>query len=177
MHILIVIDMQNDFIYGSLGTESAASIIPTVTTKIAQWEGGVIFTRDTHDEQYLQSQEGQMLPVVHCVKGSPGWEIVDDLVNLAKHKDSNTVQVIDKGQFGTLDLIPALQDLQQRHSIESITFIGVCTDICVVSNALIVKAAFPEIPISVDADCCAGSSEERHQAALETMRSCQITVI
>ncbi|MCC8066576.1 MAG: cysteine hydrolase [Clostridiales bacterium] len=210
MKVLIAVDMQNDFIDGALGTKEAIAIVDNVRAKIDRYlENGdvVIYTRDTHTEDYLQSQEGRNLPVVHCVKGTPGWEISEKV-----YVDGCTV--VDKPSFGSLTLPETLQDSVKKpermsdsvgHSevtresvrhdvemnqneksghgeaideenIESIELIGLCTDICVISNAMILKAAYPEVPITVDASCCAGVTPESHENALNAMRMCQIQV-
>ena len=163
---LIVVDMQNDFISGSLGSKEAQAIVPNVQKKIAEYKARgdeVIFTRDTHFENYLETNEGKHLPVKHCIKGTQGWQIADELGNCVG------CDVIDKVTFG--------YDKWNRHYFEAIELVGLCTDICVVSNALILKALFPEIEISVDASCCAGVTPESHKAALTTMKMCQINVI
>lgn len=162
---LIVIDMQNDFIDGALGTAEAVEIVPLVKKKIEEYRacgGEIIFTRDTHGEDYLDTPEGKKLPVVHCVKGTQGWEISPQL-------DVSGCEVIDKPTFGWTGW--------NERSFEKIELVGLCTDICVVSNALILKATFPEIEITVDASCCAGVTPESHAAALTTMKMCQINVI
>lgn len=162
---LIVIDMQNDFIDGALGTKEAQAIVGDVQNKIAQYKNQgdtVIFTRDTHGEDYLQTPEGKHLPVVHCVKDSHGWQIADSL-------DTTDCLCIDKPTFGWT----GWGDLQ----LGDIELVGLCTDICVVSNALILKATFPNAEITVDATCCAGVTPETHKAALETMKMCQIAVV
>ena len=164
MKTLIVVDMQNDFIDGSLGTAEAMAIVDAVKAKIAAYrERGdeVIFTRDTHHENYMQTNEGRHLPVEHCIQGTPGWEIRDGLW-------FEGAKVIDKPAFGYTGWA--------GRAFEEVELIGLCTDICVVSNALLLKAAMPEVKISVDASCCAGVTPEKHLAALETMRSCQIQV-
>ena len=167
MKFLIVVDMQVDFTTGSLGSPHAAAIIPHVVEKVKGFDGKVIFTRDTHGENYLQTQEGSKLPVVHCIKDTDGWQICDALLPYAD-------TVIDKETFGSMDLPQLLR--QMGEPIDSITLCGLCTDICVISNAMIVKAAFPEVPITVDASCCAGVTEESHRTALDAMRAVQITV-
>lgn len=162
---LIVIDMQNDFIDGSLGTPEAVEIVENVKRKIEGYksEGNeIIFTRDTHGENYLDTPEGKKLPVVHCVKGTEGWQISEKL-------DTENCEIIDKPSFGWTGW--------KEHSFDSIELVGLCTDICVVSNALILKAEFPEAEITVDASCCAGVTPETHSAALATMKMCQINVI
>ena len=166
--VLIVVDMQKDFVDGSLGTPEAQAIVPAVVEKVKNHQGPVIFTRDTHRLNYLDTQEGKNLPVPHCIEGSTGWKIIPELRMYA-------TDVINKPTFGSTALAERLKQSETR--IESIELIGLCTDICVVSNALLLKAAMPEIPISVDSRCCAGVTPEKHAAALETMRSCQIQVL
>ncbi len=161
---LIVVDMQNDFIDGSLGTKEAAAIVDNVKKKIEQYKADgneVIFTRDTHGENYLDTPEGKKLPVVHCVKGTNGWQITDKL-------DTEGCEIIDKLSFGYTGW--------DKFSFDEIELAGLCTDICVVSNALILKAMFPDIEISVDPACCAGVSPETHSAAIATMKMCQINI-
>lgn len=167
MKYLLVIDMQNDFVTGALGTEEARAIVPYVKEKIEQRrkEGyRVIFTRDTHFGNYLETQEGKKLPVPHCKIMTDGWQIVDGLL---KQGD----EIISKLSFGYCDWWKVLYD------VEEIELIGLCTDICVVSNALILKAQFSEVPIKVDSTACAGVTPESHEAALTTMRMCQIEVL
>lgn len=166
--ILIVVDMQNDFIDGALGTKEAVAIVPYVKEVIESFDGKVIFTRDTHFENYMQTQEGSNLPVPHCIKGTDGWQIRDELDALRK------TEPIDKITFGSKDLVDVLKN---ENDIESITFVGLCTDICVISNAMVVKAFYPEVPLIVDAKACAGVTPERHKRALEAMKVCQIKVI
>lgn len=168
--ILVVVDMQNDFIDGSLGTKEAVSIVGNVKMKIRQYhEAGdaVIFTRDTHQENYLETAEGKKLPVVHCVEGTHGWELADGLM-------VEGAEIINKGTFGFTGWEEYLRSYGVADGSVSIELVGLCTDICVVSNALILKALFPEADISVDAACCAGVTPESHEAALTTMRMCQI---
>ena len=166
--ILIVVDMQNDFIDGALGTQEAVAIVPYVKEVIENFGGKVFFTRDTHFENYMQTQEGSNLPVPHCIKGTDGWQIRTELDDLRK------TDPIDKLTFGSKDLVEVLK---AEKNIESITFVGLCTDICVISNAMVVKAFFPEIPLIVDAKGCAGVSPKSHKRALDTMKVCQIKVI
>ena len=166
MKYLIVVDMQKDFIDGALGSPMAQAIVPKVVEKAAHFDGKVLFTRDTHGPNYLNTQEGRNLPVKHCVQGTPGWQICEELQPFAAN-------VVDKLSFGSISL-PRL--LAQEGTPESIELCGLCTDICVVSNALMLKANFPEMEISVDSACCAGVSPATHAAALETMRCCQINV-
>lgn len=170
--LLIVIDMQNDFIDGSLGTPEAAAIINAVKEKIRSYPAkDVIATMDTHEMDYMRTQEGHNLPVEHCIRGSQGWEIREDIKALLKG-----AKIYEKPTFGSVKLANDLKKLSEREEIE-LELIGLCTDICVVSNALLLKAYMPEIKISVDASCCAGVTPEKHEAALETMKSCQIQVL
>lgn len=172
MKILVVVDMQNDFIDGALGTKEAQVIVPAVKEKIKNFDGRVLFTRDTHGKDYLNTQEGGKLPVEHCIKDTHGWQISAELDGLRKE------QPIDKETFGSValgQLLKAYDTYEQP--IESVTLVGLCTDICVISNAMIIKAFLPETPIIVDASCCAGVTPESHERALKAMESCQIEVI
>lgn len=169
--LLIVVDMQNDFIDGALGTKEAVAIVPNVKKKIEEFDGDVIFTRDTHEENYLDTQEGKNLPVPHCIRGSKGWEIRSELDELRK------TEAIDKVTFGSSKLGEKLVSMNDEEAIGSITFVGLCTDICVISNVMIAKAYLPEVPIIVDANCCAGVSVETHENALKAMEVCQVKVV
>ena len=172
MNILVVIDMQNDFIDGALGTPEAVAIVPKVMVKMMNFDGLVLATRDTHGEDYLERQEGKKLPVVHCIKGTHGWEIKDEIQQLL------ISQPIDKPTFGSEALGKVLKDLNNDvEPIDSITLVGLCTDICVISNAMLLKAFLPEVPLMVDASCCAGVTPESHERALEAMKACQIEII
>ena len=170
--ILIIVDMQKDFVDGALGTKEAQGIVPAVVEKIKNFDGEIIFTKDTHGEDYLSTQEGKNLPVAHCIKGTPGHEIIDELQPYVK----KALAVFEKETFGSRKLVRFLKELHKEKEIESIEIVGLCTDICVVSNALLIKAFLPEVPISVDSNCCAGVTPKKHESALETMRSCQILV-
>ena len=164
MKTLIVIDMQNDFIDGSLGTKEAVAIVPNVKKKIEEYKVNgdeIIFTRDTHPENYLETSEGKKLPVKHCIKDTYGWQINAELF-------TDDAKIIDKPSFGFTGW--------SAMEFEEIEIVGLCTDICVVSNALILKALFPEIKISVDSSCCAGVTPQTHQSALATMKMCQIDI-
>lgn len=169
---LVVVDMQKDFVDGALGTKEAVAILPAVAEKIEGFDGGIFATFDTHFENYMQTAEGKNLPVPHCIKGTDGWQL-DKTVAAALEKKGYTA--VEKNTFGSVDL-PALIGNAAAGEPFGVELIGLCTDICVVSNALLLKANFPEAPISVDAACCAGVTPEKHEAALETMRSCQIAV-
>ena len=171
MKTLIVIDMQQDFIDGSLGTKEAVGIVDNVKKKIEEYlKNGdeVIFTRDTHQENYMDTNEGRHLPVIHCIEETEGWEIRPELIDAVKKSGSGNVTIINKPCFG----YTGWGDFE----FEEIELVGLCTDICVVSNALILKALFPEIKISVDAAACAGVTPESHNAALTTMKMCQIEI-
>ena len=161
---LIVVDMQNDFIDGSLGTKEAVAILDNVRAKIRKYRDNgdeIIFTQDTHHHDYMMTNEGKHLPVEHCIEGTKGWKIRDGLML----KDDLCIK---KEQFGFTHW--------DEYNLEDVELIGLCTDICVVSNALIIKALYPEIPVKVDSSCCAGVTPQSHNAALDTMRSCQIEV-
>lgn len=169
--ILVVVDMQNDFIDGALGTKEAVAIVPKVAQKIRDFSGKVFFTRDTHGEHYMETQEGRNLPVPHCIKNTPGWEIRSELESLRKEA------AVDKVTFGSVELGEILRNEDQKEQIGSITLVGLCTDICVISNAFLIKAFLPETEIVVDAACCAGVTPESHHTALEAMKVCQIKVV
>ena len=170
--ILLVIDMQNDFIDAALGSREAKAIVDAVKEKIRSYPAGnVIATMDTHGENYMDTQEGRNLPVMHCIRGTQGWQLQADIAELLRH-----AKIYEKPSFGSMELAEELKKLSEKEEIE-LELIGLCTDICVVSNALLLKAAMPEVKISVDAACCAGVTVEKHRAALETMRSCQIHVV
>lgn len=170
---LVVVDMQNDFVDGALGSEQAAAIVPAAVEKISSFDGDIFVTLDTHFEDYLQTSEGKKLPVAHCIKGTNGWRLNKDIKAVLDEKDFTEVE---KNTFGSVNL-PGLIKKAAGEEDFSIELIGLCTDICVVSNALLLKVSFPEAPISVDSACCAGVTNEKHEAALETMRSCQIDVL
>ncbi|WP_019552590.1 cysteine hydrolase family protein [Propionispira raffinosivorans] len=164
--LILIIDMQNDFIDGSLGTKEAQAIVPRVQKKLFTTDSVIMFTQDTHGQDYLDSQEGKNLPIKHCIKPEKGWEICDTLKPYVT--ESN---VFEKPTFGCTKLIQAVEPY------ESITIVGLCTDICIISNALLIKAFYPEKMIRVDSKCCAGVTPESHENALKAMRSCQITII
>ena len=167
---LIVVDVQNDFVDGSLGTKDAVEMLPRLIEKLekisAEGKTDIIFTQDTHGENYLETQEGKLLPVVHCVKKTHGWEIVPELEEFVE----KAREVIEKKSFGSTRLPSLLKPY------EEVEFVGLCTDICVISNALLVKAFYPEQTVSVDANCCAGSTPENHQKALDVMKNCQCVI-
>lgn len=171
---LIVVDMQNDFIDGSLGTKEAQEIVENVVKEAKGFQGTVIFTQDTHERDYLDTQEGQRLPVSHCIKGTAGWELCPALEEV---RDSLNSLVIEKPTFGSVHLAEYLSGIHMTRPIDEIRLVGLCTDICVISNALLLKAFLPEVKISVRKDCCAGVSPESHEAALVSMACCQIEIL
>lgn len=174
MNVLIVVDMQNDFVTGTLGTQEAVNIVPRVAARVAAGADRgetILFTRDTHEENYLVTREGRTLPVPHCVRGTEGWEIIPQLRVYV-----TGFAPVDKPTFGSTTLAQMLSAINQGTPVEKITLIGLCTDICVISNALLLKAFLPETEIVVDASCCAGVTPESHQNALAAMKVCQITV-
>ena len=168
-NILIVVDMQNDFINGTLGTKEAEAIVSKVEQKISGFSGRIIYTRDTHEENYLDTQEGKKLPVKHCIRNTKGWELSPQLDRFEKE------WIIDKPTFGSRALAEELEAIAAKEEIE-VTLVGLCTDICVVSNALLIKAYLPEIQVKVIASCCAGVTPASHEAALTTMQMCQIKI-
>ena len=170
--LLIVVDMQNDFVDGALGTKEAEVIVDNVAKKISDFDGDIYATYDTHFGNYMDTSEGKKLPVPHCIKDTDGWQL-NEKVQTALDKKGYTK--VEKITFGSVDLPQIIAD-KYKEEIE-IELIGLCTDICVVSNALLLKAHFPDIKISVDSSCCAGVTPEKHKAALETMSSCQIDVL
>ncbi len=174
--ILVVVDMQNDFIDGALGTKEAQAILENVIRKIESCKDDILFaTRDTHPENYLDTQEGKNLPVKHCIKGTEGWQIRPEIQELL---DKYQGRIIDKPSFGSIKLADQVSSLvrklEEKGESAEIELVGLCTDICVISNALLLKARMPEVPIFVDPTCCAGVTPALHEAALQTMSSCQI---
>lgn len=169
---LVVVDMQRDFVDGALGTAEAAAIVDNVVRKIEQFSGGLFVTYDTHFKNYMDTAEGKKLPVPHCIKGTPGWELDRRVAQALSTKEYTPVE---KGTFGSVDLPGIVLEAAEGEPF-SLELIGLCTDICVVSNALLLKASFPEAEISVDASCCAGVTPETHEAALKTMGCCQINI-
>lgn len=172
-NLLVVVDIQNDFVDGALGTKEAVAIIPRAVKKIKEWDGDIICTQDTHELNYLETREGKHLPVEHCIYGTAGHSINNDIFNALIGSVSDDAEFLNKYTFGST----ALPEIIRHKGYDRIELIGLCTDICVVSNALILKANFPETDIVVDASCCAGVTPESHNAALTTMKMCQINVI
>ncbi len=168
--LLVVVDMQIDFISGSLGTKEAEAIVPAVVERISSFDGDVVYTRDTHTEQYLDTAEGKKLPVIHCIKDTQGWQIHPEVWSAGSGK---TVAIIDKPTFGSMEL----GNFAEAGQYDSIELIGLCTDICVISNALCLKARLWETPITVRKDCCAGVTPGSHDNALAAMTMCQINIL
>lgn len=186
MRVLVVVDVQKDFVDGALGSMTAQSIIPHMRKRIKSYADGntlILFTKDTHDENYLKTFEGYNLPIPHCINGTPGWSLVKDISSLADGYSNflifSTEEIIRsrvlKDTFGSIKLMEILK--QYEHDIEDITFMGFCTDVCVISNALMARTYLPNTRIVVDSSCCAGTTLDKHLAALEVMKSCQIDVI
>ena len=167
--MLLVVDMQNDFITGSLGSPDAQAIVDKVCQKIDNWDGRVCFTMDTHYEDYAESEEGRHIPVSHCVNETWGWQLQEDV---AKRRTKESF-IVYKESFGSMEL-PNIADIL---NVKEFQIIGLCTDICVISNALVLRSAMPDAVITVDASCCAGTSEWNHNAALDVMQKCCIDVI
>lgn len=189
MKIMILVDCQNDFINGVLGSKEAVIAADNIAKYIRNYEYDLdtllLYTKDTHYDNYLETAEGKMLPVPHCIEGTPGWSIYKSISSEADYgkyfcvystEDIRNSRIL-KNTFGSERLIEVLKNAKENYNIESIEFMGFCTDICVVSNVLMTKAALPETPIKVRANCCAGTTPEAHEAALKVMRSCQIEII
>ena len=170
--ILVVVDMQNDFVDGALGSKEAVAIVDNVVEKIKNFNGEIIATYDTHYSTYMDTREGKYLPVPHCIKDTDGWQLNEKVKKALEEKDYTQIY---KPTFGSVTLVEKLKGIDQINT--EVTLIGLCTDICVVSNAMLLKAHFPEMNINVDATCCAGVTPDKHNAALEVMRSCQINVM
>ncbi len=173
MRYLIVIDVQNDFVDGSLGTAEAQAMLPNLLAKVEKFDGQLIVTQDTHPKDYLDTQEGRNLPVPHCIEGTEGWRIVPALDELARAKGA---RYYTKPTFGSVELASDVRAAWESGELESVELCGLCTDICVISNALLIKAMAPELPVSVDASCSAGVTPQKHEAALEVLASCQVAV-
>lgn len=171
--LLIVVDVQNDFVDGALGSKEAQAIIPNVVKKIKEWDGDIICTLDTHCVNYLETREGKYLPVEHCIEGTDGHNINREVFDALLFCNGSSTNILKKYTFGST----ALPEIIRGANIDYVELVGLCTDICVVSNAMLLKANYPELDIAVDASCCAGVTPESHQAALTTMKMCQINVI
>ncbi|MDR1016704.1 MAG: cysteine hydrolase [Coriobacteriales bacterium] len=182
---LVVVDMQVDFVSGALGTPEARAIVPAVCAKIRAWPGRLALTMDTHGADYLKTQEGHYLPIEHCVKDQPGWQLVPEIAaELAKRRTDlaaspaslSSEQRFAKRTFGSVELAQYLTTEHARQPIDVIELVGLCTDLCVISNALLLKAYLPEVPLRVDASCCAGATPKGHQTALAALKVCQVEV-
>lgn len=171
--VLVVVDMQNDFVDGALGTKEAFGIVENVVSKIENFEGKIFATLDTHQNNYMETSEGKKLPVPHCIRMTNGWLLNEKVRTALSDKD---YKIVEKKTFGSTKLVKKIQKIKKNDDME-IEFVGLCTDICVVSNVLLLKAYFPEMKMTVDASCCAGVTPESHKAALETMKMCQIDII
>ncbi|MGI6004308.1 MAG: cysteine hydrolase family protein [Christensenellales bacterium] len=173
--VLIVVDMQRDFVDGALGTEEARRIVPALARRIRGFDGRVILTMDTHDEDYPDTQEGKNLPVPHCVKGSDGWRLDPD-IRRAVNARQESVTIFEKPAFASTELALYLKEMNRTEGVASVELAGLCTDVCVISNAILVKAFLPEVPVKVNAVLCAGVTPQRHLAALEAMAACQVMI-
>ncbi len=169
--VLAVIDVQNDFVTGALGSKEAQQTMPALVQKVRDFAGDIVVTMDTHGSDYLSTKEGEKLPVEHCIEDSEGWLLCPEL---ASALDGRNARVFKKPTFGSVELASYLSGLYAAGELESVEFIGFCTDICVISNILLLKAMAPELNISIDPSCCAGVTPEKHQAALEVLASCQV---
>lgn len=172
-HFLIIVDMQKDFVDGALGTPEAVAILGKVAEKIKNFDGELFVTLDTHFENYMDTAEGKKLPVPHCIKGTPGWCLHEQVAEALKGR---AYRMVEKRTFGSTELPARLEEAAGGEEF-TVELIGLCTDICVVSNGLLLKAHFPETSIAVDASCCAGVTPESHEAALVTMKMCQIDIL
>ena len=168
MDVLLVVDLQNDFVDGALGNEGNDKIVGPIEKLVEGFKGEVVFTRDTHEDSYLESLEGKHLPVTHCVKGTKGWEV---------RIDTKGKKIIDKPSFGSYELVDYLSDLKKKEKIRNIYMVGICTDICVLSIAIMIKNALLDTEVTVIEDLCRATSETAHQASLVVMASCQVNII
>lgn len=190
MKITVIVDVQNDFVDGALGTPEAQAIVPRIVDKLTEMNGGnhlILFTKDTHQDNYLDTQEGKNLPIPHCIEGTPGWSIVKPISSYVDYSNKfltySTKGIIKgrflKSTFGSIELASELRKIvnMENVDVEEITFMGLCTDVCVISNVLLAKAFCPETLITVDSSCCAGTTPEKHKIALEGMAACQVNII
>ncbi len=176
MRYLIIVDMQKDFVDGTLGTMEACEIVPNVCEKIRSFDGEIIITQDTHLTNYLDTREGRNLPIQHCIKGTNGWELNSSVYAAIKGRKDTVPRSIMKPTFGSVELGEYLVDKSHDCDMDEVVLVGLCTDICVISNALLIKAFLPEVKVTVDAACCAGVTPESHENALKAMKMCQIDV-
>lgn len=173
--VLVVVDMQKDFVDGALGSNEAIAIVDNVVNKINEFDGEIIVTYDTHQDNYMETREGKYLPVPHCIENTDGWQLNDKVQEALDARENYAI--IHKPTFGSTELVDVICEYWDGENDTEVTLIGLCTDICVVSNAMLLKANYPEMNIVVDASCCAGVTVESHNAALTTMKMCQIDVI
>ena len=173
-HFLVVVDLQRDFVSGALGSEEARAMLPYAADLIRKFEGEIFVTMDTHQENYFETSEGRHLPVEHCIRGQEGWKLEEEIEEALCSQGGYSA--VEKPTFGSVALPGILGHASGGEEFD-VTLIGVCTDICVVSNALLLKAFFPEVSIRVDARACAGVTRESHEAALRTMQMCQIEIL
>ncbi|MDO5738090.1 MAG: isochorismatase family cysteine hydrolase [Eubacteriales bacterium] len=173
MKVLLAVDIQNDFIDGCLGSAEAQAKLPNMLNFVEQFDGKILATLDTHGADYLSTREGRLLPIIHCQRDTQGHQQPKPLREALAQKNA---EIFEKNYFASTRLLERLRELDREEAIEQITIIGICTDICVVSNAMLIKAYFPEVEIEVIADACAGTTKENHEAALAVMQSCQITI-
>lgn len=173
--VLVVVDMQKDFVDGALGSNEAVAIVDNVVNKINEFDGEIIVTYDTHQDNYMETREGKYLPVPHCVENTDGWQLNDKIQKALDARENYAI--IHKPTFGSTELVDEIRECWDGEKDTEVTLIGLCTDICVVSNAMLLKSFYPEMDITVDASCCAGVTPESHNAALTTMKMCQINVI
>lgn len=176
MRLLIVVDMQKDFVDAALGTSEAQAIVPAVCEKIQKFDGAIIVTKDTHQSNYLDTQEGRILPVPHCIQNTPGWELDDRVYAAVKNRGDAAIRSVIKPTFGSVELALDLCEMDEDFGLDEVVLIGLCTDICVISNALLIKTYLPEVKVTVDAACCAGVTPESHENALRAMRMCQVNI-
>ena len=178
MKILVVVDMQKDFVDGALGSKEAESIVPNVVEKIKTFDGYFAVTYDTHQANYLETQEGKNLPVSHCIDQSEGWKLVDEVYQALNKRYENDAPMhyFLKPTFGSVGLAEWIRDTNNREQVDEVVLVGLCTDICVISNAMLIKAFVPEVKITVDTSCCAGVTPESHANALAAMKMCQINI-
>lgn len=173
--VLVVVDMQKDFVDGALGSNEAVAIVDNVVNKINEFDGEIIVTYDTHQENYMETREGKYLPVPHCIENTDGWQLNDKIQEALDARENYAI--IHKPTFGSTRLVEMIKEYGYEEKEIEVTLIGLCTDICVVSNAMLLKANYPEMNIIVDANCCAGVTPESHNAALTTMKMCQIDIM
>lgn len=178
MKILVVVDMQNDFVDGALGTADAIAIVPKVVEKINTFDGIFAVTHDTHHSNYIDTQEGENLPVIHCIEDTEGWMLAAPVFEALNKRVQGGVrsEVFLKPTFGSVELADWLTQIDRKEKVDEVVLVGLCTDICVISNAMLIKAFMPEVKITVDASCCAGVTPESHKNALEAMKMCQINI-